>query len=132
MTDLPLVRELIPVPDPSACCEQLAGLSHRLWLDSTSDADRLGRYSFLSADPCVLVEATGTEVNRIMMPGGIREALGGDALGALRDLMAPFRSAPLPGLPPFQGGAAGYIGYEFGGTLERLPDPPANGIGVPD
>ena len=28
---------------------------------------------------------------------------------------------PVPGLPPFQGGAAGYIGYDYGAVLERLP-----------
>ena len=29
--------------------------------------------------------------------------------------------APVSGLPPFQGGAAGYIGYDYGAVLERLP-----------
>jgi len=33
--------------------------------------------------------------------------------------------------PPFQGGAAGYIGYEYGGVLERLPKP-TDDLGIPD
>ena len=36
---------------------------------------------------------------------------------------APFAAAPVSGLPPFQGGAAGYIGYDYGAVLERLPAP---------
>ena len=132
MTDFPLVRELSPVPDPAACCERLAGWSHRVWLDSGSDAGQLGRHSFLSADPCALVIAEGKRVSRLTMPDGPREAGAGDALAALRDLVAPFRAQPVPGLPPFQGGVAGYIGYEFGGTLEELPPPSSDGLGIPD
>ncbi len=30
---------------------------------------------------------------------------------------------PVPGLPPFQGGVVGYIAYDWGLTLERLPAP---------
>ena len=35
--------------------------------------------------------------------------------------LGPFTTAPVSGLPPFQGGAAGYIGYDYGAVLERLP-----------
>ena len=42
-------------------------------------------------------------------------------MSAVRRLLAPHASAPQPGLPPFQGGAAGYVGYDWGLTLERLP-----------
>jgi para-aminobenzoate synthetase component 1 len=39
---------------------------------------------------------------------------------------------PVPGLPPFQGGAAGYIGYEWGRILERLPPARHDDFGWPD
>ena len=121
------------MPDPAACFERLGGWSHRVWLDSQSDADRLGRYSFLSADPCLLIEAEGRRVFRTSMRGaGTREAVEGDVLSALRDAIAPFRTEATPGIPPFQGGFAGYIGYEFGGTLEKLPRAPGGGLGIPD
>jgi para-aminobenzoate synthetase component 1 len=45
----------------------------------------------------------------------------GDPLQATFDLLAPFAHEPMAGLPPFQGGAAGYLGYELGGRFERLP-----------
>jgi para-aminobenzoate synthetase component 1 len=40
--------------------------------------------------------------------------------------------APLPDLPPFHGGAAGFIAYDWGLTLERLPEPPFDDFGLPD
>src|SRR5206468_2731751 len=33
---------------------------------------------------------------------------------------------PLPGVPPFHGGIAGYLGYDWGAELERVTRPPAD------
>ncbi len=42
----------------------------------------------------------------------------------VRGLLAPHRvGGRCPDLPPFQGGAAGYLAYDWGRTLERLPAP---------
>jgi len=38
----------------------------------------------------------------------------------------------IPGLPPFQGGVAGFLGYEFGRRLERLPRPRSDDLDLPD
>jgi para-aminobenzoate synthetase component I len=103
----PLVEELTPVPDPVRSCERLEGLPYRLFLDSAASATRLGRYSFLTADPIAVIQSTGA----------------GDALDAVRARLAPHTADPVPGLPPFQGGVAGYIGYDWGLSLERLPAP---------
>jgi para-aminobenzoate synthetase component 1 len=40
--------------------------------------------------------------------------------------------ASVAGLPPFQGGAAGYIGYDWGRILERLPSPRFDDLDIPD
>jgi para-aminobenzoate synthetase component I len=112
----PLVEELTPVPDPTWCCEQLAGLPHRVFLDSAATATRLGRYSFLTADPIDVVQSKGSN----------------HALDEVRARLAPFRSEPVTGLPPFQGGAAGYVAYDWGLTLERLPAPRYDDLALPD
>ncbi|MBF0094785.1 MAG: aminodeoxychorismate synthase component I, partial [Alphaproteobacteria bacterium] len=36
------------------------------------------------------------------------------------------------GLPPFQGGAVGFLGYELGRHLEKLPPPHPDDLGFPD
>jgi len=112
----PLVEELTPVPDPAWCCEQLAGLPYRLFLDSASTTTRLGRYSFLTADPFDVIERKGSS----------------SALDDVRARLAPFQAEPIAGLPPFQGGAAGYIAYDWGLTLERLPAPRYDDLALPD
>jgi para-aminobenzoate synthetase component 1 len=112
----PLVEELTPRPDPAQCCSQLEGLPYRIFLDSAATATRLGRYSFLTADPIDVIRSKGS--NR--------------ALDEVRARLAPFRAEPVTGLPPFQGGAAGYIAYDWGLTLERLPAPRYDDLALPD
>ena len=78
----PLVEELVPAPDPVECCERLEGLPYRLFLDSAASTTRLGRYSFLMADPIAVIQSTGA----------------GDALDAVRARLAPHTADPVSGV----------------------------------
>jgi para-aminobenzoate synthetase component 1 len=113
--DGPLVREVVPAPDPLDACRRFAGLRHRAWLDSATAGGRLGRYSFLSADPWDAIAAA--------------EA---DPLVTLRTVLRGFAGPPRPDLPPFQGGAIGYLAYEYGRRLERIPPPRRTDASIPD
>jgi len=128
----PLVEELSPAPDPARSCEALEGLPYRLFLDSASTATRLGRYSFLAADPVAVVRSRGADVECLDLLSGARRSIAGDPLAALRNLITPHTADAVPGLPPFQGGAAGYVAYDWGLTLERLPAPRYDDLGLPD
>jgi para-aminobenzoate synthetase component 1 len=127
----PLVEELVPAPDPARCCEQLSGLPYRLFLDSASRDARLGRYSFVCADPVAVVRSKNTIVEQLGADGS-RHRIETDALSAVRAWLAPHHADPVPDLPAFQGGAAGYIGYDFGLTLERLPAPRYDDLALDD
>ena len=111
----PLVEQLGPAPDPLETYARLSHLPHPIFLDSAERGPR-GRYSFVAADPVAVVSSRGD----------------GAALGAVLDAMEGAGAAPLPGLPPFQGGAAGCIAYEWGSTLERLPPLADDDLGIPD
>ncbi len=113
----PVVEELVPAPDVIEMFERTAGLPHRILLDSASDPLRLGRYSFVAADPVAVVTSKGP---------------GPDPLDAVRDALAAHRAEPIPDLPPFQCGAAGYVGYDYGARLERLPAPRYDDLALPD
>ncbi len=128
----PLVVELRDPPDPVDCCERLAGLPYRLFLDSAVSGARLGRHSFVVADPIAVVRSTGATTELIDLLGGTTRRVADDALGAVRSLLAPHHAPPVPGLPPFQGGAAGYVAYEWGRVLERIPASRHDDLSLPD
>jgi para-aminobenzoate synthetase component I len=52
-------------------------------------------------------------------------------LAVLAERTRPFAAASVPGLPPFQGGAAGLLSYDLGRSLERLPLSKIDEFGVP-
>jgi para-aminobenzoate synthetase component I len=118
VAELPLVEELNPVPEPVEIAERFLGQPHLLFLDSASDPERLGRYSFVTAAPVALVCTKGR--------GGV------PALEQARLLLAAHRADPVPGLPPFQGGIAGFLSYDYGRMLEQLPESRYDDLNLPD
>ena len=128
----PLIEELVPAPDPVECGERLEGLPYRILLESAARERRLGRYSFLTADPVLIVRSRGARTEIVDCRSGAVSATSEDALATVRRLIAPHRRASVPGLPPFQGGIAGYIAYDWGLTLERLPEPRFDDLALPD
>jgi len=129
---VPLVHELVPAPDPLATCARFQDVPFVTLLDSAppSDHEHLGRYSFLAADPFTAVRSKGQLTQQLVEGKWIR--VGADPLSQVRSLLAPHATAPAPGLPPFQGGAAGYVGYDWGMMLESVPRPRYDDLEVPD
>lgn len=126
MTDSPIhVRELQWIePVTAAGC-----LSHRgqlTFLDSAARQEFPGRYSYVACDPFSTYKIVAGRVscNEVTLQG--------DPWEVLRCLLAEYRQEHRPDLPPFQGGAAGFLAYDLNRTLERLPVPPIPGLGLPE
>ena len=126
----PLVQELLPAPDPLDTCARFQDLPFLLFLDSASDPEHLGRYSFLAADPATAVRSKGLLTQQLVEGTWIRVAA--DPLAHVGALVASHATTPVAELPPFQGGAAGYVGYDWGMMLERVPRPRYDDLAVPD
>ena len=107
--------EFLPPERAAARLRPLGGLA---FLDSAMRHETLGRYAYVAASPFAMfaVDARGASLDS--------ERLEGPPLKALDAVLSRHRTAPIPGLPPFQGGAMGFIGYEFAHHLEHLPRPP--------
>jgi para-aminobenzoate synthetase component 1 len=120
-----LVQEL-PIVDMAALAERLSELPHVAFLDSAMRHASLGRYSYLAADPYDVLEVGA---------GGARldgREVEGDPLAALARALEGQAISRHPDLPPFQGGAMGFVAYEYGRRLERLPAPAVDDLGLPD
>ncbi len=100
------VEPVDPTIDLEAALARLSALPHCLFLDSARRDPLLGRFSFLTADP----------FDYFHLP-----ADSSDGLCELAKRLAPFQAATIPGLPGFQGGAAGLFSYDLGRSLEKLP-----------
>lgn len=111
----PLVEPLDAIPDLEATLRKLAGLPGCLFLDSAQSDSRLGRYSFLTADPIAVCRLQ-------------------DQTAAPADVMRCLPAWPgkyQPELPPFQGGLAGLFSYDLGKQFEPWPASQYNEFGCP-
>ena len=136
MSEAPLVDSLGDLGDPADVAGRFLDLPYLVLLDSSTgssgrgEVHALGHFSFLTADPAILVRSKGghTEVRE----DGIWRMVSVDPLLVVRRYLSAWRAEPVPGLPPFQGGAAGYVGYDYGAVLERLPAPRYDDLAVHD
>ncbi len=131
---MPLVERLTEVVNPQDCATRIRSLPFPLWLDSAATGNPHARYSYVTADPSIVIRGFGarTEISRPHSGNAEWVPVDGNALTAGRELMRPFSNDLVPGLPPFQGGLAGYLGYEFAGALERVPAPHRRDRSLPD
>jgi para-aminobenzoate synthetase component 1 len=117
---VPLVEELTPWLDPWATAQRLAHLPGLLVLDSAFSHPTLGRYSFVAADPFAWVRMHYQRPDTV------------DPFTSLQERLGRWRIETIPGLPPFQGGAAGLFGYDLCHHIERLPRPRFDEFQTPD
>jgi para-aminobenzoate synthetase component I len=98
--------------EPALLAGRLRGEKNLTLLESVMRHEHLGRYSYLACNPSHTLRLAGGVTT---LDGVVLED---DALNVVRRLMHGRRLESLAGLPPFQGGLAGYISYEFGRGLE--------------
>ena len=131
---VPVVREVVLDADtPVAALAKIARPPFAFLLESLVGGERWARYTFLGTEPREAWRYRGTRVER-WTPAAGWEAAGetADPLGHLALRMRALPAVPVPGLPRFTGGAVGYLGYDIVRSIERLPAPPADTLGVPD
>lgn len=102
----PYVLELPERCTPETAFQTLKNRPFCCWLDSALKGESLGRYSFLCVDPIETLEIQHPQA---------------DPLAVLENWLQSYQSITIPELPPFQGGVAGYLGYDLGRCFERIP-----------
>ena len=100
-------------------------------LESVEGGEKWARYSFLGTDPLVVLSAKDGRIT-LRRVGRTERLPDGDPLEALRTLLKEVQPVVVPGLPRFQGGAVGFLGYDMVGHMERLPRAARDDLDLPD
>lgn len=106
------------------------GDPYPIFLDSSLHDPRLGRFSYMSAQPFLVIRSKNGIIT-VEGPGHAETRVG-DPFEELRQILSAFPMGTAPGLPPFQGGAVGYFGYDLAHHTERLPRTAIDDVGIPD
>ena len=130
MGRLPRFERLSDCPPPLAAAAALARRRHAFFLDSAMSIGAMGRYSFAGCDPSAVFTAQGRSLT-LRTRSGARRWLG-DPIDALDEILAQRRIDTADYPVPFTGGAVGFLSYDLGRAIERLPELAAPGLGEPD
>ena len=139
---VPVWRELLADQEtPLSAYERLRGALREeagedvptFLLESVEGGEHIARYSFLGGRPRLVFAHRDGQVE-LTRHDGTREVYADpDGLGALKRLMSRYRPVPDPSLPPFFGGAVGFIGYDAIPQFEpRVPLSAGEGLSTPD
>ena len=125
---VPVVRELTSdTVTPFTVYSRLArGGRNPFLLESVEGGERVARYSFTGVDPFRIIEIRDA---RVLVDGVPRD---GEPIEVLRQVTDLGRVAPVDDLPPFCGGAMGYLGYDSVRLVEAVPASGRDEGGLPD
>ncbi len=128
---VPIYRQLVgDTLTPVTAFRKIQDGDWSFLFESVVGGERVGRYSFLGSRPFLRFQAWDRQVR--IEDGQPRELRHDDPLKLLEETLAEYRTAPMPGLPRFCGGAVGYAGYDTVRYVERLDQPPPDDRQLPD
>lgn len=126
------IEELRDAPPMAEIFGVLAGKPYSCFLDSSLNMDRLGTYSFIGFDPHLVLITRGLGC-QLWRRGGRMTGSVENPFSALRRALSEcVLDEDLAGMPPFMGGGMGYLAYELGRHLERLPGMAVDDLGMPE
>lgn len=130
MRDVQLKATTIPLNKEEfyyAYKELTQGESHHILMES----GRGGHFSMASWNPLAVVESTQEGLRIQWRDGGVEERRG-ESLQLVEQLVAEYQFAHQADLPDFQGGAAGFITYDYARQIEALPNDTEDDLQIPD
>jgi anthranilate synthase component 1 len=99
-------------------------------LESVEAGERIGRYTFVGAQPWTIITARGNDLT--IQRGSSTECRMGSVVDLLRTILQQHRPATVPGMPPFTSGGVGYFAYDMVRQFERLPATAKDDLKLPD
>jgi anthranilate synthase component 1 len=117
---IPVYQELLmDLETPLSFFKRLERDRYAFLLESVEGSEHWARFSFLGTRPYQIFKARGKRIE-IIEKGKKRSFVSDTPLDSLAELLAGWRPVPVPGLPPFSGGALGYVAYDAVAQLHAI------------
>lgn len=121
----PFIKEIDYI-DPSQVLLRLADESMLCFLDSAKQQNTLGRYSYIGVNPFLTIKSKD---NLVFIN---EDEFIGNPFDLLKKHLLNYKGVSVKKLPPFQGGAMGYLAYDLLHHLECVPKANKDEIKIPD
>lgn len=127
---LPLVEEISTGLSAFELFQFLANLDNSVFLESAMDPQKLGRYSMMSADPFLIFQSRGVDITVKGSSGA--EQYSGNPLDYLGQYLDKYRIALHDNRLPCLGAAIGFLSYDLGRCIEKIPEKAVDDLQLPE
>ncbi len=127
-----LIETVDRPPSAAALFLKLSKKPAPAWLDANVDSEKLGRFSFLAADPFLKITAHGHNITEENCLSGKRTKHQSPFFPFLDKLQKHWHRPKESGFLPFECGLIGYLGYELGHQVETFAQTTINDLQMPD
>ncbi|MFC1708901.1 anthranilate synthase component I [Candidatus Omnitrophota bacterium] len=105
-------------------------------LESVESQEKIGRYSFLSTDPSLVIKSKGRQIEisefNVKKNKKKKYVTKTNPLDEIKSILQKYRYVPLKELPRFAGGFVGYMSYDMIRFFEKIPDENKDDLKLPD
>jgi anthranilate/para-aminobenzoate synthase component I len=126
------VQYVEPYTAYEALCVARDAARYSVLFESVKGPPKIARFSFIVFEPYLVFSAKNGEVRIEALPKGSASVSFRPPLQKLRELVRAYPQKPVPGLPPFQGGAAGMLSYDFVRAIENIPRQAVDDLRLPE
>ncbi len=125
---VPIYREVLAdLETPVSAFLKVKRGEYSFLLESVEGGERPARYSFIGTEPYRVLRTSSTP-----SPENAATSDADDPLDEIKRELGRFDLVPNADLPPFHGGAVGYLSYEAVRHFERLPVAARNALNLPE
>jgi anthranilate synthase component 1 len=128
---VPVYQELLmDLETPLSFFKRLKRDRYSFLLESVEGSEHWARHSFLGTNPYLVFKARGNQVE--IIENGKRKTFMADSpLQVLEELLGRYRPVPVEGMPPFFGGALGYVSYDAVEQLHAISNVKKDHLEIP-
>jgi anthranilate synthase component 1 len=129
---IPVYQELLmDLETPLSFFKRLERDRYSFLLESVEGSERWARYSFLGTSPHRVFKSRGNQVE-IVENGKLKKLVSEVPLDRLQELLKGCRPVTVPGVPPFFGGALGYVSYNAVEQFHEIANSKQDPLGLPE
>ncbi|HKA34954.1 MAG TPA: anthranilate synthase component I [Candidatus Binatia bacterium] len=129
---IPVYQELLmDLETPLSFFRRLERDRYAFLLESVEGSERWARYSFIGTRPYLVFKSRGRRIE-IVEDGKKRNLTAEEPLRVLEQLLNEQRPVAVDGIPPFFGGALGYVAYDAVEHFHRIANAKRDPHGMPE
>lgn len=129
---IPIYQELLmDLETPLSFFKRLDRDRYSFLLESIEGSERWARYSFLGTHPYLVLKSRGKRIE--IIEGGKKKSFASESpLQVLEGLLKEYRPVTVEEIPPFFGGALGYVAYDAVEQFHEIPNSKRDPLGMPE